>query len=260
MSNHHCGLSSCTFKMKSKLIDAKAGASLLTLKGISRTYATGVGVQDIDLTLRAGEILGICGVSGCGKSTLLRLVAGREITTAGNIERGFKRLGMVFQEPHLLPWLTAQENVALVMRNRAEENRKAASDILESVGLANFLDQYPAQLSGGMRQRVGIARALAADPDLLLMDEPFSSLDYFTSLDLLDLVRQQVAERHIAVIFVSHDVREVARLCDRVLVMGGSPGHLLEELPNPLSPGERERHPGASARFEDMLLMAIRNG
>jgi len=246
--------------MTSLPLDERVGETLLTLKGLSRRFATDAGVQGIDLTLQAGEILGICGVSGCGKSTLLRLVAGRETPTAGNIEARYKRLGMVFQEPHLLPWLTAQENVALVIRNCAAESQEVASEVLASVGLANVLDQYPAQLSGGMRQRVGIARALAANPDLLLMDEPFSSLDYFTSLDLLALVRRQVLERQIAVMFVSHDVREVTRLCDRVVVMGGSPGHLIEELLNPFPPGERERHPGALARFEDKVLSAIRCG
>ncbi|WP_372986029.1 ABC transporter ATP-binding protein [Marinobacter sp.] len=212
------------------------------------------------MTVRAGEIVGICGVSGSGKSTLLRLIADRETPTAGRMERGFERLGMVFQEPHLLPWLTAKDNVALVRRNGTEESRSAAADALTSVGLGHALDQYPAQLSGGMRQRVGIARALAAEPDLLLMDEPFSSLDYFTSMDLLELVRQRVLERHITVIFVSHDVRELVRLCDRVVVMGGSPGHLIDELPNPFPHGEREQHPGALARFEDKVLTAIRQG
>jgi ABC-type nitrate/sulfonate/bicarbonate transport system ATPase subunit len=233
---------------------------LLELDGVCRHFEGGAGVQGVDLTVHPGEILGICGVSGCGKSTLLRLIADRETPTAGRIERRFDRLGMVFQEPNLLPWLSARDNVSLVRRDRPESNRQAAVEALASVGLAYAADQYPAQLSGGMRQRVGIARALAADPDLLLMDEPFSSLDYFTAVNLLELVRQRVLERDIAVVFVSHDVREVARLCDRVVVMGETPGRLLDELFNPLPHDERNGRPGAMAHFEDRVLEAIRQG
>ena len=233
---------------------------LLEVEGVSRRFAGEAGIEEIDLAVHRGEILGICGASGCGKSTLLRLVADRETPDAGRIRRHFDRLGMVFQEPNLLPWLNARANVALVGRGEAGDNRRAADEALAAVGLGHALEQYPATLSGGMRQRVAIARALAANPDLLLMDEPFSSLDYFTSVELLELVRQRVLERGISVIFVSHDVREVARLCDRVVVMGGSPGRSLDELFNPLPPGERSCRPGALARFEDQILDAIRQG
>lgn len=258
MTEH--GLTACPRQTTPRRPGAGEGEALLILQGLERRFGTDAGIRKIDLTLRAGEILGICGVSGCGKSTLLRLIAARETPTAGRIERRFERLGMVFQEPHLLPWLTARDNVALVRRDSAQESRAAADVALASVGLEHARHQYPAQLSGGMRQRVGIARALAADADLLLMDEPFSSLDYFTSLDLLELVRRRVLERNIAVIFVSHDVREAARLCDRVAVMGGSPGRFIDTLSNPLSHAERERRPGALARFEDRVLTAIRRG
>ncbi|MFN2381303.1 MAG: ABC transporter ATP-binding protein [Guyparkeria sp.] len=233
---------------------------LLELEGVCRAFDGGAGVRDIDLAVHRGDILGICGASGCGKSTLLRLVADREVPDAGRIRRHFGRLGMVFQEPNLLPWLSARDNVALVRTDRPDESRQAADEALAAVGLGHASSQYPATLSGGMRQRVGIARALAANPDLLLMDEPFSSLDYFTSVELLELVRQRVLERDIAVVFVSHDVREVARLCDRVVVMGGTPGRVLDELSNPLPHDERSCRPGTLTRFEDQVLDAIRRG
>ncbi|MGM0516194.1 MAG: ABC transporter ATP-binding protein [Pseudomonadota bacterium] len=261
--SRYCDLPACPLQAGAReptRLDALGGEPLLTLDGVCRHFEGGAGVQGVDLTVHRGEILGVCGASGCGKSTLLRLIADREPPTAGRIERRFGRLGMVFQEPHLLPWLSARDNVALVRRDQPMENRRKAVEALASVGLEHAADQYPAQLSGGMRQRVGIARALAADPDLLLMDEPFSSLDYFTAVDLLELVRRRVLERDIAVVFVSHDVREVARLCDRVVVMGWTPGRLLDELFNPLPHDERECRPGALARFEDQLLEAIRRG
>ncbi|MFO7582988.1 ABC transporter ATP-binding protein [Guyparkeria sp.] len=259
----YCDLRACPLQVETRrppALDDTRGERLLALDGVCRHFEAGAGVQGVDLTVHRGEILGVCGASGCGKSTLLRLVAERETPTAGRIDRRFERLGMVFQEPHLLPWLSARDNVALVRRDHPTENRQAAAEALASVGLQHAVDQFPAQLSGGMRQRVGIARALAADPDLLLMDEPFSSLDYFTTVDLLELVRRRVLERDIAVVFVSHDVREVTRLCDRVVVMGGSPGRILDQLLNPLPHDERESRPGALARFEDQVLEAIRDG
>ncbi|MCG5535227.1 ABC transporter ATP-binding protein [Ectothiorhodospira mobilis] len=231
--------------------------ALLTLEGVTRIFPGGQGVKGVDLVVRRGEVVGICGASGCGKSTLLRLVAGREHPDEGGIRRDYHRLGMVFQEPNLLPWLTALRNVELVLPRR---DRVRALEALHAVGLEGAEAQYPARLSGGMRQRVGIARALAMEPDLLLMDEPFSSLDYFTRTDLLELVRTRVRALDLGVIFVSHDVREVAHLCDRVLVMGRTPGRTLAELRNPASGKQGRRPPGLVARFEERVLEAIRGG
>ncbi|HSH85468.1 MAG TPA: ATP-binding cassette domain-containing protein [Guyparkeria sp.] len=238
---------------------------ILRLQNVSRWFEGGAGVTDLNLELHAGEILGICGMSGCGKSTLLRLIANLEQPDQGTIERRHQRPGMVFQEDQLLPWLTARENVELVLPKHANADARRtrlaqAEAGLEEVGLQEARNQYPAQLSGGMRQRVGIARALAGSPDLLLLDEPFASLDYFTSLQLLDLVASRVQERSIGAVFVSHDVREIARLCDRVLVMGGRPGRLLAAMPNPLPASERETRPGTMAAFEKVILDSISAG
>lgn len=230
---------------------------LLSLRGVARAFEGGAGVSGIDLDLRPGETLGICGVSGCGKSTLLRLIAGLDTPDSGAIQRPEGRLGMVFQEPQLLPWLTAQGNVELVLGPGHEDRARAA---LREVGLEHAAGRYPAQLSGGMRQRVGIARALAIEPEVLLMDEPFASLDYFNRIELLELVRDRVRERRIAAVFVSHDVREIVRLCDRVIVLGGQPGRILERLADPLSPAARDARPGRRAAFEERLLEAIRMG
>lgn len=231
--------------------------TVLQLQKVSRVFDAGGGIKDVSLSLQTGEILGICGASGCGKSTLLRLIADLEPPDAGHIERRHGPLGMVFQEPQLLPWLSALDNVRLVLGKQAAPQALAA---LTEVGLEAVARQYPAQLSGGMRQRVGIARALAGAPDLLLMDEPFANLDYFTGQQLLELVRRRVLERGIAAIFVSHDVREIARLCDRVLVMGAQPGRLVAELDNPLHATQREHRPGAQAHFENDILSAIADG
>ncbi len=249
------GRGSCVYKQP--LPEPPATEVILSLENVSRRFDGGAGITGVDLELHAGEILGVCGVSGCGKSTLLRLIAGLESPDAGRIHHGFRQMGMVFQDPGLLPWLTARGNVELVLPKGARDRAAAA---LAEVGLEEAADQYPAQLSGGMRQRVGIARALAGEPDLLLMDEPFASLDYFTSLQLLELVGRRVTERPVGGIFVSHDVREIARLCDRVMVIGGQPGRPVTTLGNPLDAAERQTRPGAMAHFENAILQAIETG
>jgi len=229
--------------------------SAVALDGVSRIFAGGGGISPVDLAVSPGEVVGVTGASGCGKSTLLRLIAGLETASTGTIERNYSRLGMVFQEPNLLPWLTAQGNVELVL---SPSERPRAREALRRVGLESAASQYPAQLSGGMRQRVGIARALARHPDLLLMDEPFSSLDYLNRTDLLELVRERVLGAGVAVIFVSHDVREIVQLCHRILVIGGTPGRVQAELHNPaLAQGSQRRH-GALANLEQRVLAAIR--
>lgn len=226
---------------------------VLSVDGVTRIFSNGQGVAEVSFAVAPGEVVGLCGVSGCGKSTLLRLIAGRERPDTGTVTRSCRRLGMVFQDPHLLPWLTAQGNVELVL---CREDRPQAYEALRRVGLAGSEDRYPAQLSGGMRQRVGIARALAGHPDLLLMDEPFSSLDYFNRMELMALLRERVLGTGIAVVFVSHDVREVAQMCHRVLILGGMPGRVRDELAPPSRGHER---PGAMANLEARILKAIRD-
>lgn len=237
--------------------DFNIAEPLLRLRGVTHRFPGGAGVADIDLDLHRGETLGICGVSGCGKSTLLRLVAGLELPDSGEIHRPAGRLGMVFQDPCLLPWLSAQGNVELVLGHGHADRALAA---LREVGLEHAAERYPAQLSGGMRQRVGIARALAIEPEVLLMDEPFASLDYFNRLELLELVRERVSARKIAAVFISHDVPEIVRLCDTVLVLGGHPGRIVERVVDPLAPTARDARPGRRAALEERLLQAIRGG
>ncbi len=213
-------------------------AALVTVEGVRKVFRSGtVALDGVDLAVRRGDFLSILGPSGCGKSTLLRLIAGLAEPTAGAI-RGIdalqRRVSFVFQEPTLMPWATVWENVYLPLRLAGEGRDAAASRIentLGAVGLAGFERAYPRELSGGMRMRVSIARALVTDPELLLLDEPFAALDEITRFRLNeDLLRLWEAQ-HWTVVFVTHSVFESAFLSSRVVVMAPRPGRVVADVP-----------------------------
>jgi NitT/TauT family transport system ATP-binding protein len=208
---------------------------MLTLEGITRSFATGtVALQNVSLRLDAGEFLVLLGESGCGKSTLLRLIAGLDTPQAGRLawDHGVPApgdIGFVFQDPTLLPWRGALANAALPLRLRGRDTAPALA-MLHRVGLKGFEQVTPAKLSGGMRMRVSIARALAARPKLLLMDEPFAALDEFTRFRLQDEVRLLAAETGCTTVFVTHSIYEAAYLATRVVVLSPRPGRVSRDL------------------------------
>ena len=213
---------------------------LIRIAGVGKRYSGGThALENIDLTVAEGEFLSLLGPSGCGKSTLLRLIAGLGEPTAGAIEwpraadnaagRPERGIGFVFQEPTLMPWATVFDNVFLPLRLDGRRRRDVAAqveDAIEGVGLAGFARAYPRQLSGGMRMRVSIARALVKRPKLLLMDEPFAALDEITRMRLNDDLLELWAGRGWTVLFVTHSVYESVYLSSRIAVMGARPGHL----------------------------------
>jgi len=211
-------------------------AAAVTLAEVSKVYGRGPGavhaVDRLSLTVGTGEFVCLVGASGCGKSTLLSMVAGLDLPTAGTVDTGGRRVAIMFQEPALFPWLTVQKNVELALRARkvaAAERRSRTAGLLGAVHLADFAAKRPHELSGGMRQRVALARALAQDADVLLMDEPFGALDAMTRDLLHDELERIAAERGLTVLFVTHNVREAARLGDRVVVLSSRPGRVIEE-------------------------------
>lgn len=179
-------------------------------------------ITDLSVGLQPGQVLGIQGASGCGKTTLLRCIAGLSTDFAGAIRLDTTRLAMVFQEPRLLPWRTARDNVTLPLTS--PDALFIAEEWLERVRLGDVMDMYPSQLSGGMRQRVAIARALAADPEVLLVDEPFSALDKPLARELQDMLGSFIADRKLTTLWVSHDVDELCHIATHQLTLHGPPG------------------------------------
>jgi NitT/TauT family transport system ATP-binding protein len=247
---------------------AVAGEELVTLTGVAKRFANGtLALESFDLVIRRGEFVALLGPSGCGKSTALRLIAGLAKPSAGIIaredDRGAKSasgrrkpreaeaLGFVFQEPTLMPWASVFQNVMLPLKLAAwprEAAAKQVTQVLQRVGLAGFSAAYPRELSGGMKMRASIARALVTEPALLLMDEPFAALDEITRFklndDLLELWR---SARH-TVVFVTHSVFESVYLASRIVVMSPRPGRVVAEVPIEAT-GKRDETFRTSAKY-----------
>jgi NitT/TauT family transport system ATP-binding protein len=216
------------------------GEKLVTLQGVDKTFASGtVALHGLDLDVRAGEFLSLLGPSGCGKSTALRIIAGLTEPTTGRVEWQKKasapdnKIGFVFQEPTLMPWASVADNVMLPLKLKGVAASAAAprvAAVLERVGLSQFAGAYPRELSGGMRMRVSIARALVTEPALLLMDEPFAALDEITRFKLNNDLLELWQTLQTTVVFVTHSVFESVYLSSRVVVMAARPGRLFTEL------------------------------
>ncbi len=211
---------------------------LLTMSHIEKTFAGDVvALRDMNLTVNDGDFMSLLGPSGCGKSTALRLISGLMHPTRGKIEwaggQGSDDLGVVFQEPTLMPWATVAQNVWLPFRLRGTPYSAVKDEILEAlklVGLEKFQTSYPRELSGGMKMRVSIARAMVTKPRLILMDEPFAALDEITRFKLNNDLLELKAAIGCTVIFVTHSVFESVFLSDRIVVMAARPGRVIHEL------------------------------
>jgi NitT/TauT family transport system ATP-binding protein len=218
-----------------------SGAPIVALRGVGKTFPSGtVALAGLDLDVREGEFLSLLGPSGCGKSTALRIVAGLTEPTQGAVEwtaaaktQTENRLGFVFQEPTLMPWANVSNNVLLPLKLKSiapEQAAKRVEAALDRVGLQKFAAAYPRELSGGMRMRVSIARALVTEPALLLMDEPFAALDEITRFKLNNDLLQVWQALRTTVVFVTHSVFESVYLSSRIVVMAARPGRVFTEV------------------------------
>jgi NitT/TauT family transport system ATP-binding protein len=207
-------------------------ASKLVVDQVSHRYGEVAVLENLTLEVKAGEVVMLVGPSGCGKTTLLNLLSGHLAPVSGTITRaGTART--VYQQDGLFPWLTVWENVGLGLRSVPDQTQRDGeiAELLELVNLTGFKDHYPHQLSGGMRQRAELARVLAGESDILLMDEPFSALDYQARLTMRRELARVLQKRPRTVVFVTHDIEEAAQLADRVLVLSKRPATICQELP-----------------------------
>jgi len=230
-------------------------------------HRTGLRVfDDITFTVGEGEFVSVIGASGCGKTTVLNLAAGLDAPSGGSIlvdgravtGPGLDR-GVVFQEFALFPWLTVAGNIGFGLKSMgipAEERKRRVAHFVDLVGLKNFADYYPNRLSGGMRQRVGLGRALAVDPLVLLMDEPFGALDAQTRDAMQNALSEIWLKTRKTVLFITHDIREAIFLSDRVLVLAGRPSQIVLDLPIEL-PRPRSRHDARFQEKEQILELAL---
>lgn len=248
--------------------------ALLDIRGLHYTYPGAHGVEalrDITFEVAGNEFISVIGPSGCGKSTLLRLISDLLPVTAGEVlidgqparaARRSRQIGFVFQEAALMPWRSSIKNVRLpleVLRQNGPEGKRTSEELLQLVGLGDFAARRPDQLSGGMRQRVSIARALTYDPELLLMDEPFGALDQITRDEMNNELLRIWEQKQSTVVFVTHSIGEAIYLSDRVIVLSPRPGRIVDVVDVPLP---RPREPGMKRtqdffRIETQLLGAL---
>ncbi|MHB1207548.1 MAG: ABC transporter ATP-binding protein [Rhodospirillaceae bacterium] len=219
----------------------------VALQGVAKTFASGTrAVAPCTLSIAAGSFVSLVGPSGCGKSTLLRLIAGLETPSAGIVQREDDSVGFVFQSPTLMPWASVLDNTALPLRIKGLKDDTPARDAMARVGLDGFADAYPHELSGGMKMRVSIARAIVTQPRLLLMDEPFAALDEITRFHLNDDLLALWQRNRWTVVFVTHSIREAVFLSERVMVLSPRPGRIVADvkidLPAQRTPALRLSH------------------
>ena len=243
---------------------------MLEIIDLAKRFANGVAaLGPLSLTIGRGEIVGLVGTSGCGKSTLLRIVGGLESASAGSVRidgepvRGPRpEIGIVFQEPRLMPWLTVAANVTFGLDGvpRARRNQLAEAALAKD-GLTPFSAALPRELSGGMAQRVALARALVTQPEILLLDEPFSALDAFTRIRLQDELLRLWAIDRPTLLFVTHDIDEALALADRVIVLRGHPGRVRRDdridLPRPRHRTDPDFQRWKATLFDDLDLSAV---
>lgn len=215
-----------------------------------------VAVKDLSFSVKQGEFLAVVGPSGCGKTTLLSLAAGLLKPSAGKIENGGVTFGYMLQKDELFPWRTIEKNVFLpleIQRRNTPERRQKVLSLAEKYGLKDFLKSFPRELSGGMRQRAALIRTLAAEPDVLLLDEPFSALDYQTRLNVCDDVYRIIKSEKKTAVLITHDISEAVSVADEAIVLSRRPATLVAEYALPFgeeTPLKRRKNPAFSLWFE----------
>jgi NitT/TauT family transport system ATP-binding protein len=238
-----------------------SNASMISIQGVSKHYGSFQALEQVDLDVAQGEFVVLLGASGCGKSTLLNLITGFDHPTSGRIvvngrpvNKVDPNCGMVFQQYALFPWLTVLENVGFGLKMKGvpkARRNEVAQRFVEMVGLKGFEDRFPSALSGGMRQRVSIARVLANDPDVILLDEPFAALDAMTRQVLQDELLRIYEKSRKTIVFITHSIDEALLLSTRMLIMSARPGRVVTDIRNDL-PMPRNAEVQLSPRYNEL--------
>lgn len=251
-----------------------ADSVVLKLDNVSKSFAKVEkdeithALSSISLEMKSGEFISLVGTSGCGKSTILRLIAGLITPTVGTLSVNDKEItgpapdrGMVFQRPTLFPWLTVEKNIgfSLKMQNKLKGNEQRVDHMLDLIGLKNFKDDYPGQLSGGMAQRVALVRTLINEPPILLLDEPLGALDAFTRMNMQDEILSAWRGRNQLAVMVTHDVDEAIYMGTRVIVMEPSPGRIKADIPVKLD-YPRNRSSAQFIEYRNQILEMLNYG
>ena len=251
-----------------------ADSVVLKLDNVSKSFAKVEkdeithALSSISLEMKSGEFISLVGTSGCGKSTILRLIAGLITPTVGTLSVNDKEItgpapdrGMVFQRPTLFPWLTVEKNIgfSLKMQNKLKGNEQLVDHMLDLIGLKNFKDDYPGQLSGGMAQRVALVRTLINEPPILLLDEPLGALDAFTRMNMQDEILSAWRGRNQLAVMVTHDVDEAIYMGTRVIVMEPSPGRIKADIPIKLD-YPRNRSSAQFIEYRNQILEMLNYG
>ena len=251
-----------------------ADSVVLKLDNVSKSFAKVEkdeithALSSISLEMKSGEFISLVGTSGCGKSTILRLIAGLITPTVGTLSVNDKEItgpapdrGMVFQRPTLFPWLTVEKNIgfSLKMQNKLKGNEQRVDHMLDLIGLKNFKDDYPGQLSGGMAQRVALVRPLINEPPILLLDEPLGALDAFTRMNMQDEILSAWRGRNQLAVMVTHDVDEAIYMGTRVIVMEPSPGRIKADIPIKLD-YPRNRSSAQFIEYRNQILEMLNYG
>lgn len=227
---------------------------LLKIQDLQKTYNNLNVIENINLSVESVEIVAIIGPSACGKTTLLNIISGLDNNYKGSIERETSNIGYVFQEDRILPWLTVYENIKLVKR---EVDKNAILNLIDLVGLNGFRNYYPHSLSGGMKQRCAIARALYYGSELLLMDEPFKSLDYGLRLDMLKMIVNIWSEKKNGILFITHEIDEAIRIANKIVVLSKRPSTVLHEFRINISNKERSINTHELIKIKEDIIKLI---
>lgn len=225
--------------------------NLIVITNLAKSFDDKKVLDNINLSICKSERAALIGPSGSGKTTLLRIISGLETPSQGTVQIHTRNIGYVFQEPRLIPWRTVEQNLLFVNPDAELE------DILAKLRLKDFKNHYPHQLSGGMKQRVNLARALITNPDLLILDEPFSSLDLPIKLEIINDVLLQWQERKFTMILVTHDLKEALLLADRIIILSSSPGRIIKDLTVDLNPVNRKISDPALLGIESDILHVL---